>query len=73
MIPARNNYHSWLTEYLAGQGMRDTRVWDALSFATKAAKYRDNGWRARLSRGALRVSARMAMAMRPARPARDKA
>ena len=73
MIPARGAYMSWLTTYLDEQGMRSTRVWDALSFATKAGKYQRAGWRARLARSALRASARMTMAMRPARLARDKA
>ena len=64
-VGARRVYLSWLREFLDAQGMRDTRVWDALRYAERVAAYQVPGRRKKLVRWMLRAATKLRMALRP--------
>jgi glycosyltransferase involved in cell wall biosynthesis len=62
---ARQVYLEWLRSFLAAQGMRGTRVWDALRYAEQAERFAGRGVRRRVARAVLRAWARARMMARP--------
>ena len=62
---ARQVYLAWLRGFLEAQGMRGTRVWDALLYAEGVERYAGGGLRARLGRAMLRARTRVRMMTRP--------
>jgi hypothetical protein len=65
---ARAVYLAWLREFLDAEGVRDTRVWDALRYAERVSPYQGPGRRKRAVRWALHAGTRLLMALRPSRP-----
>jgi glycosyltransferase involved in cell wall biosynthesis len=61
---ARRNYLDWLRDFLDTEGMKGTRVWDALRYAESVDRYPGRGWRAKFRRASLRAITRARMAMR---------
>jgi glycosyltransferase involved in cell wall biosynthesis len=62
---ARRVFLAWLHEFLAEQGMRGTRVWDALRFAERVNEYQGRGLYAKAARIALKSITMARMGMRP--------
>lgn len=62
---ARQAYLAWLRGFLEEQGMRGTRVWDALLYAEGVERYAGGSLRARAGRAMLRVLTRVRMMTRP--------
>jgi hypothetical protein len=62
---AQRIYLAWLRALLDAEGMRDTRVWDALRYAERVTAYQGAGARNRVARAALRAFTRLRMALRP--------
>ena len=62
---AREVYLTWLHEFLAEQGTRGTRVWDALRFAERVNKYQGKGLYPTVARVALKSLTMARMGMRP--------
>jgi glycosyltransferase involved in cell wall biosynthesis len=57
-------YLAWLHEFLEEQGMRGTRVWEALRYAERVQRHQGRGWYAMAMRKVLRGWARVQIAMR---------
>lgn len=64
---ARQAYLRWLRAFLEEEGMRGTRVWDALRYAERVEPYLAGGLRARLGRVLLRAFTRARMMTLPRR------
>jgi glycosyltransferase involved in cell wall biosynthesis len=64
---ARQAYLRWLRGFLEEQGLRGTRVWDALRYAERVEPYLTGGLRARLGRILLRAFTRARMTVLPRR------
>jgi hypothetical protein len=62
---AHRAYLAWLREFLDAEGMRGSRVWDALRYAERVAAYQRPGRASKAARMALRMFTRLRMALRP--------
>ena len=62
---ARQVYLAWLHDFLAEQGLRGTRVWDALRYAEWVSNHQGKGLYAKFAREALKLATRVRMALKP--------